>query len=61
VDFEADTGVSEKYIVSIFMADADTIFSERWHVHTSPHGITTQNNNIDSKECQIRKIASARM
>jgi hypothetical protein len=37
--------VSVKHAVSIIRAEA--LFVKRWYLHTSPHGVTTQNIIID--------------
>jgi hypothetical protein len=41
-----DTNVSEKHIVSIFRA-GNTVYSKRWNLPASPHGITTQLTSVD--------------
>jgi hypothetical protein len=44
-----DTNVSEENTVSIFRAqDGDS-----WYIPTSPHGVTTQKNNIDKDSLML--------
>jgi hypothetical protein len=47
VDLYVDANVSEEYNASIIRTEEQYIPPKRWYLPASPHGVTTQKDNIE--------------